>query len=230
MPEAVIKLEDVSKVYGKESIALRDVDLKVDRGDFVSIVGRSGTGKTTLVKLMIGEEKPTVGKIWVNGWEVEKIKRNKVPFLRREIGVVFQDFKLILKKTVYENVAFALMVSDATNKRIEKIVPKVISMVGLGGKEERFPEELSGGEQQRVAIARALVHEPDILIADELTGDLDAIYAWEIMEILLNINKLGTTVLVATHDRDIVNRANKRVVTLVEGEIVRDQREGKYLV
>jgi len=226
----VIKLKNVSKVYPKNIIALQNINLEIKKGEFVSIVGRSGMGKTTLVKLLIAEEPPTRGEINVLGWNVSKISKRKIPFYRRQIGVVFQDFKLLNKKTVYENVAFAMMVCEAKNSQIKKVVPKVLSLVGLAGKENRFPHELSGGEQQRVAIARAFIHRPKILIADELTGELDALYAWEIMQILLKINKLGTTVILSTHDKDIVNRVGKRVITLEEGKIIRDQEKGRYVI
>lgn len=228
--ENIIELDNVAKVYPGDIVALRDIDLKIRRGEFVSVVGRSGTGKTTLVKLLIAEEKPTKGQINVLGWNVSKIRKRKIPEYRRQLGVVFQDFKLLDKKTVYENVAFAMMVCESSNRLIKKVVPRVLSLVGLAGKEKSFPQELSGGEKQRVAIARAFIHHPDLLIADELTGELDALYAWEIMEILLKINKLGTTIILSTHDRDIVNRVKRRVVTLEEGRIIRDQKRGDYLL
>lgn len=226
----VIKLENVSKHYPPNTVVLDNINLEVKEGEFLSIIGRSGVGKTTLVKLIIAEEKPTAGKINVLDWRVDRIKNKEIPFFRRQIGVVFQDFKLLDKKTVYENIAFALMVSDVSNKKIKEIVPNVLSLVGLAGRGDRFPNELSGGEQQRLAIARAFVHRPKILIADELTGDLDALYSWEIMEILLKINKLGTTVVLSTHDKDIVNRLKRRVVTLEDGRIIRDQKAGEYVI
>lgn len=226
----MIKLKNVTKLYSKDVVALQDINLEIADGEFVTVVGRSGTGKTTLIKLLIGEEKPDSGTIHVNEWNVGELSKRRIPYYRRKLGVVFQDFKLLLKKTVYENVAFALMVSGASNKKIKELVPQALGLVGLTGKEDRFPHELSGGEQQRCAIARAFVHKPKVLIADELTGDLDAIYSWEIMEILLKINKLGNTVLIATHDRDIVNRLNRRVVTIESGKIIRDQKHGKYVI
>lgn len=226
----IIEFKNVSKIYPGNIIALENINLKIKEGEFVSIIGRSGMGKTTLVKLLIAEESPTKGEIRVLGWKVKKIKKRKMPFYRRQIGVVFQDFKLLSKKTVYENIAFAMMVCEATKRQIQKTVPKVLSLVGLTGKENRFPEELSGGEQQRVAIARAFVHRPKILIADELTGELDILHAWEIIETLLKINKLGTTVILSTHDKDIVNRLGKRVITLEDGKIIRDQTAGKYVI
>lgn len=228
--ENIISLKDASKVYGDDSVALRNVDLEVKKEEFISIVGRSGSGKTTLIKMLTGEGKPTSGEVTVNGWDLRTIRRSKIPYFRREIGVVFQDIKLLKQKTVAENVAFALIVLGEPRSEIHKRVPRALSLVGLAGKGARFPDELSGGEQQRVAIARAVVHKPDILIADELTGDLDAIYAWEIMEILLKINKMGTTVLMATHDRGIVNRLQKRVVTIEDGTIIRDHKKGRYVI
>lgn len=228
--ENVIELKNISKVYGSDIVALQDVDLEIKKGEFVSVVGRSGTGKTTLVKLLIAEQKATRGEINVLGWDLKKIRKSKISEFRRQIGVVFQDFRLLDKKTIYENVAFAMMVCEEKNSLIKKVVPEVLSLVGLAGKEKAFPYELSGGEQQRVAIARAFIHHPEILIADELTGELDALYAWEIMEILLKINKLGTTIFLSTHDRDIVNRLKRRVITLEEGRILRDRVKGDYML
>ncbi len=225
----MISIKNTNKSYHEE-LVLKDVNLEIKDGEFVTFVGRSGVGKTTLFKLLIGEEKQDSGKMIVNSWNVGELARKQVPYYRRRLGVVFQDFKLLSKKTVYENVAFTLVVSGASNKKIKELVPQAIGLVGLSGKEERFPEELSGGEQQRCAIARAIVHQPKVLLADELTGDLDAIYSWEIMEILLKINKLGNTVLIATHDRDIVNRLRKRVVTIEDGKIIRDQKVGRYVI
>lgn len=229
----IIELKKVSKIYdkyNKEAVALDNVSFSVEAGEFVSIVGRSGTGKTTLIKLMIAEERPTAGNVKVLSWDVNKIKKRKIPEFRRQIGVVFQDFKLLTRRTVYENVAFAMLVSGKSKSAIKKTVPQVLDLVGLRGKAHHFPKELSGGEQQRTAIARAFVHKPKLLLADEMTGDLDALYAWEIMEILLKINQLGTTIVLATHDRDIVNKVNKRVITLEEGQIIRDQQKGDYLL
>lgn len=229
----IVEFTNVSKVYDKyrqEVVALEDVNFKVDQGEFVSIVGRSGTGKSTIVKLMIAEEKPSRGEVKVLGWNLNKIKDRQVPEFRRQLGVVFQDYKLLTRKTVYENVAYAMLVSGQSRAKIKKTVPRVLDLVGLKDKGQRFPKELSGGEQQRTAIARALVHRPELLVADEMTGELDVLYAWEIMEILLKINQMGTTVIIATHDRDIVNKINKRVVTLEEGKIIRDQKQGDYLL
>ncbi|MFA6296745.1 MAG: ATP-binding cassette domain-containing protein [Patescibacteria group bacterium] len=225
----MIEFKQINKSYS-DGLVLSDINLTVNDGEFITFVGRSGVGKTTIFRLLIGEEKPDSGELIVNGCNVEKLSKSRIPYYRRKLGVVFQDFKLLSRKTVYENVAFTLVVSGASNKKIKELVPQAIGLVGLSGKEERFPHELSGGEQQRCAIARAIVHQPKILIADELTGDLDAIYSWEIMEILLRINKLGNTVLIATHDRDIVNRLNKRVITMENGKIAKDQRVGHYMI
>lgn len=229
----IVEFVNVSKIYDKyrqEVVALEDINFAVAEGEFVSIVGRSGTGKSTIIKLMIAEEKPTKGGVSVLGWDVNRIKDRQVPEFRRQLGVVFQDYKLLTRKTVHENVAYAMVVSGQSISKIKKTVPQVLDLVGLKDKGRRFPKELSGGEQQRTAIARALVHKPELLVADEMTGELDALYAWEIMEILLKINQMGTTVIIATHDRDIVNKINKRVITLEEGRIIRDQKQGDYLL
>jgi len=226
----IVQTKNLTKKYSKEIIALDRATMSIKQGEFVSVVGRSGTGKTTLVKLMIAEEKPTSGEIKILDWNLNKIKNREIPLFRRQIGVVFQDFKLLSRKTVYENVAFAMIVSGKTRFEIKRNVPQILDLVGLSGKADRFPRELSGGEQQRTAIARAFVHKPKLFIADEMTGELDALYAWEIMEILLKINSLGTTVVMATHDRDIVNRINKRVITLEDGKIIRDHKKGDYLL
>ncbi len=227
---SIVLFKNVTKKYNKDIIALDRATLSIKQGEFVSIVGRSGTGKTTLVKLMIAEEIPTCGNIRIFDWDLNKIKKREIPKFRRQIGVVFQDFKLLSRKTVYENVAFAMMVSGKTRSEIKKNVPQILDLVGLSNKAKRFPKELSGGEQQRTAIARAFVHKPKLFIADEMTGELDALYSWEIMEILLKINSLGTTIIMATHDRDIVNRINKRVITLEDGKIIRDHKRGDYLL
>lgn len=226
----MIKLTNIFKHYPPNILALSNINLEIKEGEFISIVGRSGVGKTTLVKLLIAEERPTSGKIEVLGWEVSQLRKRDIPYYRRQIGVVFQDFKLLESKTAYENVAFALMVCDAPSGKIKKTTRQALALVGLGDKEERFPKEMSGGERQRLAIARAFVHRPKVLLADELTGELDALYAWEIVEILIKINQLGATVLLSTHDRDIVNRLRRRVVTLEEGKIIRDQKIGTYLI
>jgi len=226
----MIRLKNISKIYKPKTTALKDVSLHIKAGEFVSIVGQSGSGKTTLAKLLFAEERPTKGEIVVGDWDITKIRRGEIPTLRRQIGVVFQDFKLLPRKTVYENVAFALEVSGQRRKKIKKIVPQVLKIVGLGDKQGRYPRQLSGGEQQRVSIARALVHQPKILVADEPTGNLDTIHAHEIIQLLKKINEYGTTVVLVTHDRDIVNALKKRVITLQDGEIASDIERGKYLI
>ena len=225
----MINLHKVSKSYSKNKV-LSDVSLKVEAGEFVSIVGQSGAGKTTMVRILIGEEKIDEGQIFVGDWDITKISRSEVPYLRRQIGVIFQDFKLLPKKTLEENVSFALEVSNGKTAKIKKVVPSVMKIVGLDDKKKRYPHEVSGGEQQRAAIARALVHQPKILLADEPTGNLDAINANEIIDLLLRINKFGTTVILVTHNKEIVNRLNRRVVTMERGKIISDQAHGKYLL
>jgi cell division transport system ATP-binding protein len=225
----MIRFRNVVKTYKRaEHSALNGVSLHILPGEFVSIVGQSGTGKTTLVRLLTAEEKATSGSIIVGDWDITDIKSYEVPLLRRQIGTIYQDFKLLPKKTVFENVAYALMVCGASPQHIKSLVPKIIKIVGLEDKMERYPRELSGGEQQRVAIARSLVHKPRILIADEPTGNLDAINTKEIIELLKKINDLGTTVLLVTHDKEVVNSLRKRVVTMSAGEIVSDQAHGRY--
>ncbi len=224
----IIELKNISRHYSPSVRALHKVSLQVKPGEFVSIVGQSGTGKTTLLRLLIGEERPTSGRIIIGGWDITDIRISELPLLRKQIGVVFQDFKLLPKKTVFENVAFALEVSGATLSKIHRIVPQVLKIVGLDGKEDKFPHQLSGGEKQRVVIARSLSHKPKILIADEPTGNLDSINAQGIVTLLQKINSLGTTVLLVTHDREIVNNLGKRVVVLEGGKIVSDKAKGKY--
>ncbi|MFC1598310.1 cell division ATP-binding protein FtsE [Patescibacteria group bacterium] len=224
----MIVFENVSKIYKDGTVAAADLDFGVEPGEFVSIVGQSGSGKTTIAKLIIAEEKPSEGKIIIGGWDISDVKQSQIPVLRRQIGVVFQDFKLLPRKTVEENVSFALEVCGAKRKKIKKIVPQVMKIVGLEDKGDRFPEQLSGGEQQRVVIARALAHRPKILLADEPTGNLDSITAHEIIDLLLKINKLGTTVVLVTHNPEIVNRIRKRVITIDSGSISSIQKKGKY--
>ncbi|MEK7546327.1 MAG: cell division ATP-binding protein FtsE [Patescibacteria group bacterium] len=226
----MIRLKNVSKMYGPGIVGVKNVNLHIRPGEFVSIVGQSGTGKSTLVKLLIAEEAPTGGSIQVGGWEIGRIRDKDVPGLRRQIGVVFQDFKLLPKKTVHENVAFALEVAGAPGRRIREVVPHVLRIVNLSGKEDRYPQQLSGGEQQRVVIARSLVHRPKIIVADEPTGNLDSIHTREIVDIFRKINEFGTTVVMVTHNREVVNAMRKRVLTIHAGEIVADHEEGKYLI
>jgi len=226
----MIRFKKVSKIYHPNSVGLDKVNLHIKPGEFVSIVGQSGTGKTTMAKMLFAEEKPTQGQVVIGGWDISAIKPNEVPVLRRQIGVVFQDFKLLPKKTVFENVAFALEVAGEHQKRIDEIVPQVLKIVTLDQKHERYPGQLSGGEQQRVVIARSLVHRPKILVADEPTGNLDTINTHDIINLLKKINEFGTTVVLVTHNRDVVNALKKRVVTLENGQIVSDKEEGKYVL
>jgi cell division transport system ATP-binding protein len=226
----MIIFQSVTKKYPPNVFAVRDVNLHIKPGEFVSIVGQSGTGKTTLLRLLSTEEKVSAGKIIVGGWDITKIKPREKPYLRRQIGIIFQDFKLLPKKTVFENVSFALEVSGCLDREIKGIVPSLLRVVGLEDKAGRYPRHLSGGEQQRVVIARALAHRPKILAADEPTGNLDAINTRDIINLLLKINKLGTTMLLVTHDREVVNYIRKRVITLDSGRIVSDKEQGKYVL
>jgi cell division transport system ATP-binding protein len=226
----MIQLIDITKKYSPDTIALNQVNLHIKPKEFISIVGQSGSGKTTMVKLLLAEERPNSGKIIIGGWDITRIRKSEVPILRRQIGVVFQDFKLLPRKTIFENVAFALQVCGASVKRIKTIVPQVLKIVGLEDKKNRFPKQLSGGEQQRVVIARSLVHRPKILIADEPTGNLDSINTREIIDLLLKINSFGTTVLLVTHNREVVNSLRKRVVTIDNGVIIADQEKGRYVL
>lgn len=224
----MILLDRVSKSYNRRGVALERISLHVEPKEFVIIVGASGAGKSTLFKLLTREEKPTSGKIIVGGMDYDKLSDKDVPLLRRKIGVVFQDFKLLLNKTVYENVAFALEIAGLPKKEIEHTVPKVLDIVGLKSKAKNYPLELSGGERQRVAIARAIVRQPKILIADEPTGNLDPKHAWDVIKVLEKVNQFGTTVLLTTHNQDIVNSLRRRVVTIKDGHIVSDRAVGQY--
>jgi len=224
----MIKLINVSKIYPPDVKALVNINLHINPGEFVSVVGQSGSGKTTIIKSIICEEKIDEGKILVGNWDITNLRKNAIPALRRQIGVIFQDFKLLPAKTLKENVAFALQVCGQPPKKINTIVPQVLKIVGLENKMDRYPNEVSGGEQQRAAIARSLVHRPKILLADEPTGNLDSINAEEIIDLLLRINKFGTTVVLVTHNREIVNRLKKRVIVIENGSIVSDQEMGKY--
>jgi cell division transport system ATP-binding protein len=223
----MIEYKNVTKIYYPDVVGVKNVNLRVEPGEFVSIVGRSGTGKTTLIKLLIAEEKLTSGKINVGDWDVGAIRSSEVPCLRRQIGVVFQDYKLLPQKTVFENIAFAMEVCGEPLHRVETIVPQVLKIVGLSDKSARYPRQLSGGEAQRVVIARALVHRPKILIADEPTGNLDPIHTGEIVDLLLKINKIGTTVLLVTHNREVVNSLKRRVVMMENGTIAADHADGR---
>jgi cell division transport system ATP-binding protein len=224
----MIRLENVSKVYDGGTVALRDVTLEIAKGEFVFLVGPSGSGKSTLIRLLLREEQASNGDIWVAGKHVTRLPSWKVPLLRRSVGTVFQDFKLLPNKTVYENVAFALEVIGRPRHVVRAQVPQVLRLVGLAAKQDRMPQQLSGGEQQRVSIARAFVNRPLILMADEPTGNLDPATSVGIMKLLDRINRTGTTVVMATHDHAIVNAMRRRVVALDRGAVVRDQREGTY--
>ena len=225
----MIELTNVVKTYDIGTKALRGVSMKIEDGEFVFLVGPSGSGKSTIIKLLTAELAPTEGSVNVNGFQLEKIRSRAIPYLRRTLGVIFQDFRLIENKTVYDNVAFAMRVIGASEKEIKKRVPYVLELVGLENKGRRLPNELSGGEQQRVAIARALVNNPSVIIADEPTGNLDPARSLEIMMLLEQINALGTTVMVVTHEKELVNRFTKRVVAINEGLIISDGMDGYYL-
>ena len=224
----MIEFTDVVKTYDTGTKALKGVSMHIDDGEFVFLVGPSGSGKSTIIKLITGEIRPTEGSVHVNGFELESIKDREIPYLRRSVGVVFQDFRLIADKTVYENIAFAMRVIGASNREIRKRVPYVLELVGLEGKAKRRPGELSGGEQQRVAIARALVNNPSTIIADEPTGNLDPARSYEIMMLLEEINNLGTTVLVVTHEQELVDRFTKRVIAIGDGLVTSDGMDGDY--
>ncbi len=225
----MIKFENVTKTYGKH-YALNNVNLEIHKGEFISLVGQSGAGKSTLLSLVIGEEKPDNGRILIDDIDVGRIRRTDIPYLRRKIGFVFQDIKLLPNRTAAENIAFAMEVAGETANTIKREVPKILEVVGLEDRSEAFPDEMSGGEKQRIAIARSLVHKPVLLLADEPTGNLDSINAWDIIQLLLKINKAGTTVMLATHAKDLVNSIKKRVITIEKGEIVYDQQKGKYVL
>lgn len=227
----MIIFDKITKIYPQSILALDDINLKISRGEFVSIVGQSGAGKSTLLKLLIVDEYPTSGEILFDELMISKMKKSSLPTLRRNIGMIFQDFKLISSRTIFENVSFVLEVLGKPEEEIRKSVLTALDVVGIKDKNNAFPRELSGGEQQRVAIARAIVHHPAILIADEPTGNLDLLNGWEIVKLLMKINELGTTVILATHNREIVNSLNKRVITLDKGRVVQDQAtNGKYII
>ncbi len=226
----MVHFRGVTKIYQSQQTALKDINLDIAPGEFVSIVGQSGTGKTTLVKLMLAELRPSKGRITIGGWDITNIKEREIPTLRRQIGVVFQDFKLLPRKTLFENVAFALEVAGEPQAKIAEIVPQVLKIVGLEQKMTRFPNQISGGEQQRAVVARSLAHRPKILVADEPTGNLDSINSREIIELLKKINDFGTTVILVTHNREVVNDLRRRVITLENGVVISDQKRGKYLL
>jgi cell division transport system ATP-binding protein len=226
-PDLVIDCKGVSKRYGA-IVALNDVSLQVHRGEFVSLVGPSGAGKSTLLKLIIREELPSEGEIVIAGKDITELRYHDIPYYRRQIGVVFQDFKLLPQKTVAENVAFALEVADVPDGEIERRVPKVLRLVGLLDRVNNYPAELSGGEKQRCAIARALVHGPKLLLADEPTGNLDPDSMWDVVKLLLRINDMGTIVILATHNKEIVDQINRRVIHITEGKVISDRKRGGY--
>ncbi|WZL72155.1 cell division ATP-binding protein FtsE [Clostridiaceae bacterium 35-E11] len=224
----MINFSNVTKQYEQNAIALSNINIKIDKGDFAFLVGPSGAGKSTFIKLLLKEVEPTNGKILIDGTDITKLSQRKIPYLRRKMGVVFQDFRLLPNKTVYENVAFAMEIIEATPKEIRRKVPMILSMVGISDKAKKYPSELSGGEQQRVSIARAIVNSPAVLIADEPTGNLDPDTAWEIMKLIKQINRRGTTVVMATHAKEIVDMMQQRVIAIERGKIVRDDKKGVY--
>lgn len=226
----MIHFDKVSKVYSDDSVALDEVTLKISPKEFVSIVGHSGAGKTTLIKMILAEEKPTRGTVMFETLDVHRLRRSDIPKYRRRIGTVFQDFRLLPNKTIFENIAFAMEAAGKTDAEIQSDVPHVLELVDLGRKIWSFPHELSGGEKQRVAIARAIVNQPDIIIADEPTGNLDPINTFDIVQILKKINDLGTTVILTTHNKGIIDSIGKRVITMEKGRIVRDDAQGRYAI
>ena len=226
----MIYFNNVSKVYNKDSVALEDVTLTVKEGEFVSIVGHSGAGKTTLVKMILADDSPTSGTVFFESLDIHKLRSEDLTKLRRRIGVVFQDFKLLSNKTAYENIAFAMEAVGKTDEEIASDVPHVLELVDLGNKHNHFPHQMSGGEQQRLSIARAIINQPEIIIADEPTGNLDPVNTYEIVQILKKINDMGTTVILTTHNRGVIDSVKNRVVTMEKGRIVRDDKEGKYTI
>ncbi|TRZ78018.1 cell division ATP-binding protein FtsE [bacterium] len=226
----MIKFENITKVYPKKVVSLDHVSLTILDGEFVCLVGQSGAGKSTLLKMLTAEENPTEGRVFLGDTEVSNLSSGELPYLRRRIGVVFQDYKLLPKKTVAENIAFALEISGEKGNIIKEKVSQVLRLVGLTSKANSFPQEMSGGEKQRVVIARALIHEPELIIADEPTGNLDRINAQEIIQLLLKINSLGNTIILATHDKEIVDHIEKRVISLKNGKVASDKMGGKYVI
>jgi len=231
----MLSIQNVSKIYpshsnGKPTVALDNVSFKIDGKEFVSIVGKSGAGKTTLLKLILAEEKPTQGQIFFDGQDVHKIKKSQLSKLRQRIGTVFQDYKLFPSKTTYENIAYVMEVMGADEKEIQRDVHQILELVGLIDRADNFPNELSGGEKQRVTIARAFIHRPDVILADEPTGNLDPYHTLDIIQLLVKIYELGTTVILSTHDKGIINSLGKRVITLDQGKIVRDEKRGRFIL
>lgn len=232
----MISIQNITKIYPSHLsgnppiVALDDVSFKINGPEFVSIVGKSGAGKTTLLKLILVEEKPTSGQIFFDGQDVHKIKKSQLPKIRQRIGTVFQDYKLFPLKTTYENIAYVMEVMGATDEEIRRDVPQVLELVGLADRADNFPSELSGGEKQRAAIARALIHRPDVILADEPTGNLDPYNTFDIVKLLVKIYELGTTVILATHDKEVINILKKRVITLDEGKVIRDEEKGRFIL
>jgi len=226
----MISFKNVSKQYSHNLLALDNVDFTIQKNEFISLIGKSGAGKSTIINLLIGAEKPTKGTVSFNGYEVNKIKPRDIPEFRRQIGVIFQDFRLLAQKTAFENIAFALEVAGKPQKEIADIVPQALDLVGLKDKGNRFPRELSGGEKQRVAIARAIINSPKVIIADEPTGNLDPQNTWEVISLLTKINEIkgGSTVILATHDKEIVDSLGQRVITIEDGKIIKDEAKGKF--
>lgn len=225
----MIVFQKVSKIYNGYT-ALNNVDITIKAKEFISLAGPSGAGKSTLLKLLIGELRPSRGKVFLDKQNVHLLKANEMPILRRKIGMVFQDFRLLSDRTAYENVAFAMEVVGAAVQEINQDVPQLLELVGLTDKARQFPYQLSGGERQRVAIARALIHRPSVILADEPTGNLDLLNSWDVIRLLLKINELGTTVILATHDREIINNLGRRVITLDKGRVIRDEENGRYIL
>lgn len=225
----MIRFIDTSKTYSNGAVGLNNFTVKIDKGEFVFVIGASGSGKSTFLKLIMHEEVPTQGEVYINGYSVHNIRYSEIPKMRRSLGVVFQDFRLLSNKTVYDNVAFAMQIVEATPRQIKKQVPLALDLVGLAQKADAFPNQLSGGELQRIALARALVNNPAVLIADEPTGNLDPKTSWEIMNLITEINRRGTTVIVATHEKGIVNGMKRRVIALDRGELLSDIQKGMYV-
>lgn len=226
----ILRFENVTKIYPGNFLALEETNLVIEKGEFVSIVGHSGSGKSTLLKLIYAEEQVTNGHVYFNDRAIDSINRKHLPYYRRNIGTVFQDFKLLPQKTAFENIAYALEVSDESPEEINELVPEILGIVGMTDKAQKYPRQLSGGEQQKICLARALVRKPLVIIADEPTGNLDPTATWEIIQLLMKINSLGTTIILATHNKDIVDKLNRRVIALDKGVVVRDHQKGRYAI
>jgi cell division transport system ATP-binding protein len=230
---SLIEFKNVSKIYpvnGEDFTALDEINFRIESKEFVSVAGPSGAGKSTLLNLLLGKEEPTKGQVFFNGQDINALTPQEMSIHRRRIGMVFQDFKLLSRRTVAENIAFAMEVVDRTNEEIAEDVPQVLDLVGLADKAEYFPNQLSGGERQRVSIARALIHRPEVILADEPTGNLDLLNTWDVVRLLLKINELGTIIILATHDREIINNLNRRVITLNKGRVIKDEEHGRYIL